>query len=167
MPHEITFRLFSAPNCGAKANIPGPPLWAKLGEDFAPAGANKQRGNEVTTRATARSEVSQTIKSGRQAVRRSPAALAGDTLFRPVARVVASDRSELAKISWRVGALGAAYPTARRLTAILEISDGLRTPVASIPITVFATISATGSLRSTSGDRRLGRAFEYRRDPYL
>jgi len=113
MPHEITFRLFSAPNCGAKANIPGPPLWAKFGEDSAPAGANKRRGNEVTTRVTARSEVSQTIKSGRQAVRRSPAALAGDTLFRPVARVVASDRSELAKISWRVGASRRGLPNCK------------------------------------------------------
>jgi hypothetical protein len=32
----------------------------------------------------------------------------------------------------------------------LEISDGSRTPVAPISITVFATISAIGSLRSRS-----------------
>jgi hypothetical protein len=38
------------------------------------------------------------------------------------------------------GPLGAAK-YARRVTAILEISDGSQTPVAPISITVFATIS--------------------------
>src|SRR6516164_4238034 len=47
-----------------------------------------------------------------------------------------------AEISWPVGASRRGLPKrARRLTAILEISDGSRTPVAPISITVFATIS--------------------------
>ena len=51
-----------------------------------------------------------------------------------------------AEISWPVGASRRGRPKrARRLTAILEISDGSRTPVAPISITVFATISAIGS----------------------
>src|SRR6516225_2190251 len=55
-----------------------------------------------------------------------------------------------AKNSWPVGASRRGLPKcARRSTAILEISDGSRTPVAPISITVFATISAIGSLRST------------------
>ena len=51
-----------------------------------------------------------------------------------------------AEISWPVGASRRGRPKrAKRLTAILEISDGSRTPVAPISITVFATISAIGS----------------------
>ena len=65
-------------------------------------------------------------ESGRQAVRRSPAALAGDTHCLAPCAGRGLRPFRVAKISWRVGALGAAYPTARRLTAILEISDASR-----------------------------------------
>src|SRR6516164_29854 len=69
--------------------------------------------------------------------------------FRARAAPVAAAQKS-AKISWPLGVSRRGLPNcARRLRAILEISDGSRTPVAPTSITVFATISAIASLRST------------------